>query len=905
MISISINGVEYNPFGGHSSGSNSGSNINPLMDVDFEGTCCVTWGRLSKRSQQSIPITLDTDGLLAGKYPFKVSCGASHSIVMTIKGDLYSWGANTCGQLGHGDLDEHTAIQPIRKFSMLKAFCGDVPQHIATGKDYTLVLTRDGVVYSWGLGDQGQLGNMVDDEQALYLSKLNGGGLLLDVLLNTPTDPGACFPWNMISPFPKRISKLDGMVITQVACGSAHSMALTKDGQLFTWGSNSNGQLGLGIANSVNTHSPTKVKITSPLAMVAAGFCHSVALSSNNTTLYSWGKGSDGQLGLDSRTDESTPKELKPFLKQEDTVAMISCGHYHTCVLTSFKEVYTWGLAVSLGHTQYDCEDQLVPRLVTGLLGQNIESISCGFSHTLVQTNNGECMTFGQGEYGQLGLDKETGTLSPIIIPSLRPYFVDFISSGWWHSVAIISNRGTIKKSHSSLNFSSGMTKVDRSSNSIMLSDSMLHLEKLLIEYDVQQSLEMIQSFDDGLKEYEAMQGDLLAQQDDDDDDDDEPVNFKRKPVVHSLATLYDRFIKIFKEKPTNIETLDIDQDVLAKIWQNKFLPKWEKCIKSKEWRSIWRRGIPPDVRPIIWKLAIGNKLGITPAYYEEKIKIVELFLKTQSVMNVKMMDDFGSDSETSDEDANPHIPCFSELKATLSMLRIDLPRTFPQLNLFNRKGPFHTQLTHLLLAWTLHRPKIGYVQGMTYLGGLLCMHLEPYDCFVAFVNLVNTHFFTSLFMMDVQQIVKHVKIFDVLFNRHLPELHAAFRKMGFSSEHYLLEWFMTLFTKQLPLPVVARVWDCFLLEGESFIYRTAISVIKCCERLIGSSSFDDAIQLLRSMPQDIKEEALFSAITSMHVPKLFKRIVEKMNKEFWASSEAEAELSEDNEKWPTAMPSL
>ncbi|EFA86256.1 regulator of chromosome condensation domain-containing protein [Heterostelium album PN500] len=168
----------------------------------------------------------------------------------------------------------------------------------------------------------------------------------------------------------------------------------------------------------------------------------------------------------------------------------------------------------------------------------------------------------------------------------------------------------------------------------------------------------------------------------------------------------------------------------------------------------------------------------------------------------------------------------------------------------------------------------------MTYLAGLFCLHWKPYECFVAFANMVHTHYFTSLFMMDVNQIVKHIKIFDILYQRYLPELHSQFRKLGFSSEHYLLEWFLTLFTKQLPLDVVARIWDCYVFEGESFIYATAIAILKCCQKLIISSSFDEAALLLRTLPQDIKEEALFSAINTIHIPKYFKKLVENLNKE-------------------------
>jgi hypothetical protein len=111
----------------------------------------------------------------------------------------------------------------------------------------------------------------------------------------------------------------------------------------------------------------------------------------------------------------------------------------------------------------------------------------------------------------------------------------------------------------------------------------------------------------------------------------------------------------------------------------------------------------------------------------------------------------------------------------------------------------------------------------MSYLAGLLLMYLQEADAFIMLYNLLDSHFLSSMYHVDLAQISKHFRIFEILFAEQLPLLYKHFRSLGISNEHYLLDWYLTLFIKQLKPPIASRVWDCYLIEGDIFIHFTAL----------------------------------------------------------------------------------
>ncbi|KAJ8262179.1 hypothetical protein GJAV_G00163400 [Gymnothorax javanicus] len=214
----------------------------------------------------------------------------------------------------------------------------------------------------------------------------------------------------------KCLSALNARQVIQVACGDQHTIALSRDGQLFTWGKNLNGQLGLGEA-APSSQTPKRLFSLSgvPLAMIAAGGDHSFALSLSGT-VYAWGRNNKGQLGVGDKEDRYVPSILKS-LNLKGTV-FISCGYEHTAALSKGGVMFTFGSGEygQLGHNSF--RDELQPRLVAELWGSRVTQIACGGHHTLVYVASlKKVYSFGCGEQGQLGNGQASNQNVPLPVP--------------------------------------------------------------------------------------------------------------------------------------------------------------------------------------------------------------------------------------------------------------------------------------------------------------------------------------------------------------------------------------------------------------------------------------------------------------------------------------------------------
>ncbi|XP_030587326.1 probable E3 ubiquitin-protein ligase HERC3 [Archocentrus centrarchus] len=236
------------------------------------------------------------------------------------------------------------------------------------------------------------------------------------------------------TPFiPRTPEGLRNIRVSQVACGSQHTVALTKDGQLYTWGQGSRGQLGVG-TNKSRVDCPQHVRSLSaiPVVQVAAGGEQSLALSVSGG-VFSWGRNECGQLGLGDTRDRHTPTLLH-YLNMKKTVS-ISCGRDHTAVLTKDGAVFTFGSGQhgQLGHNSL--QDELRPRLIAELWGSKVTKIACGSYHTLVLTESKKVYSFGCNKQGQLGHGEKSHPSVPL--PVQLPHDTTNIYAGENTSFAI------------------------------------------------------------------------------------------------------------------------------------------------------------------------------------------------------------------------------------------------------------------------------------------------------------------------------------------------------------------------------------------------------------------------------------------------------------------------------------
>ncbi|XP_026059410.1 probable E3 ubiquitin-protein ligase HERC3 [Carassius auratus] len=237
----------------------------------------------------------------------------------------------------------------------------------------------------------------------------------------------------------KPLKGLDNRQVIQITCGDHHSMALTKDGQVFVWGENSHGQLGL---RKDHPGSPSAQHVQSlsgvPLAQISAGGDHSFVLSLSGV-VFGWGKNSAGQLGLGDTTDRHIPTILNS-LNGKKTVS-ISCGGEHTAALSKGGTVFTFGSGGSgqLGHNSF--RDEHHPRVVAELWGSEVSQVTCGRHYTLVSITSKLIYSFGCGLQGQLGNGEmiAQSVPFPVDLPTEcnREYTIEKIIAGENHSFAL------------------------------------------------------------------------------------------------------------------------------------------------------------------------------------------------------------------------------------------------------------------------------------------------------------------------------------------------------------------------------------------------------------------------------------------------------------------------------------
>jgi len=234
--------------------------------------------------------------------------------------------------------------------------------------------------------------------------------------------------------------------------------------------------------------------------------------------------------------------------------------------------------------------------------------------------------------------------------------------------------------------------------------------------------------------------------------------------------------------------------------------------------QRLWRQGLPPKVREVLWPMAIGNVLRITPELFE--------IHKQRALEARKAQENAASNVLITLTDA----PRSRGKEQSTTCIPFDLPRTFPTLAFFDEGGPLHEDCARILEAYTFFRPDIGYVQGMSYLAAMLLLYLPSYQAFVGLCNLLNTPSVLGLYRLEPQAVACRARVFEQLCFQQLPAVARCIQSVGMTPEMFLIDWFLTIFAKCLTVDVASVVWDLFLLDGEVVLYCTAIAILRILE---------------------------------------------------------------------------
>jgi len=313
----------------------------------------------------TVPKPAPRGWLSDGKHPLKTAAGYEFTLLLADDNLLFAVGNNLNGQLGRGhsnnDDPDNRVPRPVTGFGLERITL------VTAGYGHCAAVTEDGHLFMWGRNGSGQCGTGT------------AGG---NVLAATRCDSGA----------------LADVRVVFVACGGFHTVALTSDGGVIAFGHNYKGQLGTD--NNIGQSTPVRLA-SAALAGVRIVGCAAglnfTQLVSKDGRVFATGQNRYGQLGTGNTTDVNTPTVIKATHFGDAPVAAVACGGNHTMAITRDKgKLYCWGEggygATGLGHT----DNATTPQRVVGALADvRVVRVAAGFMHSCTLVQDGTVYAFG------------------------------------------------------------------------------------------------------------------------------------------------------------------------------------------------------------------------------------------------------------------------------------------------------------------------------------------------------------------------------------------------------------------------------------------------------------------------------------------------------------------------------
>ena len=292
-----------------------------------------------------------------------VSCGAFFTVCVDCEGFIWSFGDNSCGQLGIGNITDFNVPQKINNIPpVISVFCGF---------EHTLIITNDDNLWSCGGNDYGQLCHGDEDLRASAKQ----------------------------TPFSS---------ISKISAGWSHSLFQNNKGEIFACGNNDEGQCGLGHFNHPQITPNLILNAPSKIIHFVCGSAQSLFLDSEGN-VYSVGQNAFGQLGLGHNTNQNVLNKIPNI----PPIKVISCVKSSCCLIDFEGNLWTFGLNNhgQLGHG--DKTYRNIPKIITII--KDIHQISYGSfgEHFFAKNSQNQIFATGNNNHGQLG----TGDTQSVSIP--------------------------------------------------------------------------------------------------------------------------------------------------------------------------------------------------------------------------------------------------------------------------------------------------------------------------------------------------------------------------------------------------------------------------------------------------------------------------------------------------------
>ncbi len=331
--------------------------------------------------------------------------GADFAVAISRENKLFIWGMDNYFNLGKGlrywDSVRPHHLLPTYQFTSACA-----------GRFHGAAVTTTGKVFTWGTNTQE--GRFVCTKGTVTCSETN---CPCSQSSDAPTIFGMLGLGDYYySTTPREVSLSETVV--EIRCDLYHTVARTTAGGLYAWGHGSYGQLGVG--DWSNRYTPTLVSISATkIVMVATGRYHTVALSTQGK-VFTWGDNSRGQLGYTGLSKSNQPTLVRSTILTLPII-QVAAGSNSSYALTSTGEVYAWGDnsqgQLGLG---FSGSSVSIPTRVPGLEGVHVISMSCSANTVMAVDRNGSAYSWGVNTNGPAADGNFTSKIVPTLV--VNPY---------------------------------------------------------------------------------------------------------------------------------------------------------------------------------------------------------------------------------------------------------------------------------------------------------------------------------------------------------------------------------------------------------------------------------------------------------------------------------------------------
>ncbi|KAK6908825.1 hypothetical protein I204_01890 [Kwoniella mangroviensis CBS 8886] len=255
-------------------------------------------------------------------------------------------------------------------------------------------------------------------------------------------------------------------------------------------------------------------------------------------------------------------------------------------------------------------------------------------------------------------------------------------------------------------------------------------------------------------------------------------------------------------------------------------IPKWEALLHDKEFnvqrvqndpglRNMWFEGVPTHLRGLAWSKAIGNPLAVSKDAYRTYVTRSEKAQKSGR---------FPQD--------------------VLDQMEKDMDNTLPTLRLYHRGSPLRDDLKEIMCAWVVYRSDdgLGYAPYISHLSAMFLLVSPPAEAFISLINLLSRPCLRSFYSQTEDEIDAYYRVLENLQADAYPKIYANLKNLGLRVPE---GWFRGMLVEQVDFECACRLWDQIMLDGDGYIFRTALAIFGFLEPRLYYPDHDEILSVL------------------------------------------------------------